>query len=401
MFHIPRFSLRWLLEDKHIAVFLLVLFNVLFVPIERGGISNVKVAVMGLCPFVFILNKPVVSRAVIWGIGYWLLIYFLSLLKGGMRFSTIGFKGMYIIMFITYYHYIYCKSAFSLDYFHRLLKYFILTYTIVLIGQQICILIGIRNMPLLNLQGQFFLSINKLPLLTLEPSHSARILTVLMLAYLRCVQIADGVKLTLRGLFNEEHRWVTIGFLWCMLTMGSGTAFIGLAIICVYFISPKTAIYVIPVFVAMFMVGQSMELEQMKRAELLSKAALTGDARVMHEADGSGAVRIIPVINLFTKTDLTKRETWIGKASMEKDYSWWQKTDGSVADQYGLIAFIVSIIFVYSCVIRRFFSVETLIFAGLLGLSLSNIYYFWGCFLVLTTVRYFQIQDERSLTVNN
>ena len=122
----------------------------------------------------------------------------------------------------------------------------------------------------------------------------------------------------------------------------------------------------------------------------------------MQEEEGSGAVRIIPVLNLFTKTDLTKKETWIGRQSMEKDKAWWSKTDSSIIDQYGLIAFLISMLLVYSCMIYRFFSVETLIFLFFIGFSINNIYYTWGCFMIMTAISWFQKQNEQgSLIIEN
>lgn len=136
---------------------------------------------------------------------------FLSLFKGEIRFSTLGFLAMYLIMFITYYDFI-IKGTFTLNYFQNILRSLIIVYGIVLILQQCCLLIGIRNMPIINLQNQFFLSITKLPSLTLEPSHSARILTVAMLGYLRCEEISISRKLTMGEIFDSKHRWVIILF---------------------------------------------------------------------------------------------------------------------------------------------------------------------------------------------
>ena len=263
-------------------------------------------------------------------------------------------------------------------------------YGVVLIGQQLCVLVGLRNMPLFNLQNQFYLSITKLPALTLEPSHSARILTFAMLGYLRCLEIKTGKKLTIQEWFDKEHRTVTFLFLWSMLMMGSGTAFIGVGILGLYFITKKTAIYIIPALIGLFIIGQSLELKHMDRVVTLAASATTGDAKAMQQADGSGASRLIPLVNAFTKTDLTELETWIGKTSMEKDKYWWMRTETKIYDQYGLLAFLISLIFVYACVINHFFSLETLLFLGLLGLSITNIYYLWGCFMIMTGVRYFQ-----------
>ena len=119
MKYFPQLSLKQLFNDRTIATFLLVLFCILFVPIEQSGISTVKVVVMALCPLIFILKKPYISKALLLGMGYWLVVYFLSLFKGEIRFSTLGFLAMYLIMFITYYDFI-IKGTFTLNYFHCL-----------------------------------------------------------------------------------------------------------------------------------------------------------------------------------------------------------------------------------------------------------------------------------------
>ena len=387
MFNVLKINV--LFSDKVLAKTMLVLFNIMFVPIEQGPFSPVKIACMGICPLIFIAKKPIITKALILCVLYWVICYLLSLLKGEMRFSTLGFLGMYLITYITYFSFI-VKGTFTLDYFTKVLKYLILAYGITLIGQQICVLVGLRNMPLFNLQNQFYLSITKLPSLTLEPSHSARILTFVMLGYLRCIEIKSGKKLTVKEWFNQEHRIGTLLFLWSMLMMGSGTAFIGVGILGLYFITKKTAIYIIPALIGLFIIGQSLELKQMDRVVTLATSATTGDAKEMQQADGSGATRLIPLINVFTKTDLTKKETWIGKKSMEKDKYWWRRTDTKIYDQYGLLAFVISVIFIYSCVIHRFLSIETILYLILLGFSIGNIYYTWGCLMIMTGVRYFQ-----------
>ena len=382
-------KIKFIYEDKVLATIMLVLFNIMFVPIEQGPFSPVKITLMWLCPLIFIAKKPIVTKALVLAAIYWVVCYTLSLLKGEMRFSTLGFLGMYLILYINYYSFI-VKGTFTLEYFTKVLKYLIIAYAVVLIGQQMCVLVGLRNMPLLNLQNQFFLSITKLPSLTLEPSHSARILTFTMLGYLRCMEIMKGKRITLQELFSPEQRIVTFSFLWSMLMMGSGTAFVGMGVLSFYFITRKTVIYIIPLIIGMFMLGQSMELKQMDRAVALAEAASTGSAEEAMAADGSGATRIIPVMNVFTKTDVTQLETWIGKKSMEKDKHWWMRTDTKIYDQYGLIAFIISLVFIYSCVIRHFFSIETLLYLILLGFTLGNIYYAWGCLMIMTGVTYFQ-----------
>lgn len=395
-------KIKFIYEDKVLATIMLVLFNIMFVPLEQGPFSPVKIGFMGICPLIFIAKKPIVTKALVLAAIYWLVCYTLSLLKGEIRFSTLGFLGMYLILYVNFYSFV-VKGTFTLDYFTKILQYLIMAYGITLIGQQLCVLVGLRNMPLFNLQNQFFLSITKLPALTLEPSHSARILTFAMLGYLRCLEIKKGKKPTIQEWFDKDHRTVTFLFLWSMLMMGSGTAFVGMGVLSLYFITRKTVIYIIPLIIGMFMLGQSMELKQMNRAVALAEAASTGSAEEAMAADGSGAVRVVPLVNAFTKTDLLELETWIGMKSMDTSQRKALK-DRKIYDQYGLIAFVISLVFIYSCVIHYFFSLESLLFLLLLGFSINNIYYIWGCFMIMTGVTYFQknnIGQQVILTILN
>lgn len=368
----------------------------------EGSATNsiIKLGVMGLAPIIFLLRGAVISKAFIFGMGYWLWCYFSSLFTGEQRFSTIGFLGMYIITFIVFYNFL-RKGVFTFVYFKQLLRILIMAFGIVLICQQICMLVGLRSMPLVNLNNQFFLSLTKLPILTLEPSHSARVLAALVLCYWRMYEIENGEKLSLKHLFMGEMRKPMILFFWSMLTMGSGTAFIALGILSLYFITKETYLYVMPFMLAMYLISGTMELTQFERARRLADASLTGDTEMIQEADESGASRIIPVINTITKTDLSNTDTWVGKGTAKIDSLWWTKMDRKIGviDQYGIIGFIISMLLVYCCMIRRFISIETLFFIGLLGMSIGNIYYAWGCLTLFAGVRYFQEQKEQGILI--
>ncbi len=392
-------SLRAIFRDRVFATLFFIVLCIQFVAIEGYGVSPVKVGVMALASFLFILKTPYVSKALLWGLVYWLIVYFVASYHGEMRFSTIGYLGMFIITYIVYYTLI-GRGAFTFSYFTKLLKWLIIVYGIILILQQISILVGVRNIPFINLHNQYFLAINKLPSLSIEPSHSARILAVAMLGYLRCVELREGKTVSFSRLFSKEHRWVTILFLWAMLTMGSGTAFIALGLLSLYFIRWRTAIYVIPLLCGAFFVGQSLEIKQMERAVNITQAFTTGENERVLVADHSAAARVIPLMNFF-RLDFMEKDTWLGHGTdysqrISENYNTQIKATviGNI-NEYGLLSFIVVVIFAYSCMIRRFFSMETLLFLFLFGMTLSNLYYQWGCMMIFTAVRYFQVQNEK------
>lgn len=348
---------------------------------------------MAICPLIFLFKVPFVSSAFWWGILYFISCLLMSLLHCNMRFSTIGYLGLFIGMYITYYNLIYSK-CFTLNYFIKLVRILIIAFGICLLLQQISILIGLRNIPFINLVGQFYLAIDKLPSLTIEPSHSARILTVLMYSYIKCTELKNDQHLSLSKMLSSGNKWTTYCFLWSMLTMGSGTAFIGLGLLSLHFITKQNFIYTIPTLLLLIAIGEVVEIKQMKRAtNLLEATVVSRDVNTMHETEGSGAIRIIPIVNTFTDIDLFASETWLGKGTQTKEYAadFWKRTTDKVVivEQYGLISFILSLFLVFKCAIRNFFSIETLLFLGLLSMTLSNIYYAWTIMMIFTTIKYF------------
>lgn len=394
-------SLRYILSNEFLAsayIFVLCTFLLFF----EGNITSspLKLGIMGLAPFLFLFRVPLLNRVLVLGGSFWFLCLFFSFLNDNVRFSTIGYLGMFIISFIVFYNLIH-RDAFSFNYFYRFIGKLITIFGVVIILQQLAIMIGFRDFKLINLYNQDFLSITHVPSLSIEPSHTARILTVLMLAYIRCVELSEDDKsVTIMQLFSSDHRKITILFIWSMLTMGSGTAFIGLGLLSIYFVRLKTAAYIIPLLLFLVYLGDNMEIENMQRAIRVSQTVAGGGSiEEIEQADGSASARIIPLVNTFTKTDLTDITTWIGHGTNKEDSLWWTDKERKldIVSQYGLIVFILSLILVYKCMIRNLFSIETLLFFFLFGLSLGNIFYTWGAMMVFSSVRYFQIQDEKGL----
>ena len=366
--------------------------SVQIVPIEGYDISIVKVAMMGICLFVFLFRVPYLSKAVVYSLIYWSTCAFPVFFHTFFRFSTLGYAGLFLITFITYYNLVY-KGVFSLDLFQKILKTLICVFAGALIFQQACVLIGLRNVAFLNLVGADYYAWNRLPVLTCEPSHTAVILTGFFLGYLRCVEIKNGVKPSFSVLFNKEHRVVTFAYLWLTFTMGSGTGWLGFSIICLYFVNMRSFYYVLPILIMLFIILQQSDNVQFRRALSAAQATVTGDIDKIQEADGSASVRIVPMINTFKDIDLSKKESWIGKGTFigERDSAWKNSARKiSVIDQYGLLAFLTSLFLLFSCMIKNIISLETMCFVILLMMSLSNAYMTWSMLLVFTTIRYFQ-----------
>lgn len=388
---IPRISaiIRHI-TDKNIATAILVIMNIQLVFIEGYTISPLKVGMMALMPFILLLRVPYISKAFLLGSLYLINIIISALLHAEtFRLSTIGYLGMFVITFFTFYNYIY-SGVFSLEYFIKLVKAMIIAYSVCLICQQVLILAGIRFMPLVNLNNQFFLSIDKLPSLSLEPSHTARILGVLYYAYLKCNEYKQGATINIKQIFEKEHRWITLAFLWPMLTMGSGTAFICLGILSLYFMKGAYLLLAIPVFIGVYFTLSFFEVQQFKRASSVVEATLTGDTQTVMETDGSAASRIMPMLNTINAIDLNDFDTWFGHGV---DYNLHEKKNGGKdligeINDYGLIAYILGLILVFSCAIK-FRSLATIMYFLGVGGGTGNIAYAWGSLMIFACIRYF------------
>ena len=173
--------------NTKIATFYLVLMCVHMHFFEGHTISPIKVVAMSVAPLILLARCAYFSKAVLFGVLYWLSCFLSAYHHPGFRFSTMAYSGMFVMTFIMFYNLVH-KGAFTLEYFIKLVRWMILAYAGCLVLQQCSILVGIRFMPLINLDNQFYLSIYKLPSLSHEPSSTARIMGALFYAYFKCNQ---------------------------------------------------------------------------------------------------------------------------------------------------------------------------------------------------------------------
>jgi hypothetical protein len=283
-----------------------------------------------------------------------------------------------------------------LDYFIRLVKWLILAYFVVLVLQQFTLLLGIHYFPLINLQF-----INRgigANSLSGEPSSEARILAIAFFSLIRAYEIEYSRKISLAELYKEA-KWPCIGFFWSMCTMGSGTAFVALPIVLLYFVRKKYLFVLVPLMFILPAIVSFIEFKPLQRAFNAAEVTLTLDKNKVMEDDGSAARGIMPMLNTVTTLDLFSSETWFGNgidAIMSRGGYMARMKESKilVIDEYGLICFIIMQIFIYSCVIKSFFSLESLIWILIFSMSFSNVAYVWGVMILFASVRYFQSKHD-------
>ena len=383
------------------ALFLIVVFCVRYIPIDtRAGVSYFKFVVALFCPFVFIAFSPKISKAFLLIVVYALFVLFASMMHPQtLRWSTIVYNLSYWLMFLTFYNLIYERQVFDADFFIRFLKGFIIAYFVLLLIQQVAIVAGVKYLPVINLT-QFLdrgIGANSF---SGEPSASARVLVVLFLALVRMFELKYERGLFFRDIYREA-KWPTIGFLWCMLTMGSGTAFVALGILSLYFVRRQYAFVMIPLLIIFYSIIPYVDFVPLQRAYNAFNAFLTLDVDVIMRTDGSAAARLMPLVNTITSLDLTDWETWFGHGvdhALSDGLFSSKVMIGGIGD-YGLLSFIVMQILVYTCAIRHFFSLETLFWVFIFNMTLGNVPFQWGCLMIFTAVRYFQEQNERGVLI--
>lgn len=392
--NIWRFNLKCIFSLEQITlrrytILILYLMLTQFIPIEsRAGVSWVKVAMMTITPFVLVRYLKI-TKAFICAFMYmsWIFITAYILHPWNFRASTVIYLYMFVITYVAFYNFVWVQKVFTLDYFIKLVRNLMYILTIVLIVQQVCIIIGIKHLPLINLSQILNRGIGANSL-TYEPSTFARVMGVLYYAYLKCNEYRSGVKLSLSSIFSAEHRWVTISFLWSMLTMGSGTAFICLGVLSLYFMRGFQFFYAIPIFVGVYFTLDFFEVKQFNRAVSAAQATMTGDAQEVAQADGSASARIAPMLNTLNM-DFTELKSWVGEGCDTglKYRHTANRYMGEIND-YGLIAYILSLLIVFSCAIKPLSLASLMFFMGIGG-GTGNIPYGWGVLMLLTCVRYF------------
>lgn len=373
------------------ATIVVIFYGIYYIPIDSFGINApIKMALMVSSFFVLLFFTFKTSKAFIWGTIYLIFQYCVaSFHPETFRLSTYIYSTLLVLTYICFYNLVYIERVFTIDHFIRICKWFMIAYFIVCIIQQLLIVIGIKYLPLVNL----FLVLDRglgCQSLSVEPSHFGRFMLVFYYAYVKCCEYKrDEGPFTLGELLSGEHKWVTIRFLWMMLTMGSGTAFVCLILFALYFVRQHNWYYVIPILIISYAGIQVSGIEQLDRATSVINATTTMDKEAVQEADGSAAARISPIINSIN-ADFSKKETWLGYGiDYSRNEHGFVKQTQTLFDDYGFIFYIISLIFTFTCA-YKFWSLGCIfMFAGVGGGFGSNIQYAWELAMVMTCIRYF------------
>lgn len=373
------------------ATILIIFYGIYYMPIDSFGMNApIKMALMASSVFVLLFYTFKTSKALILGIMYLIFQYTVaSFHPETFRWSTYIYSILLVLTYVCFYNLVYIEKVFTIDHFIRICKWFMLLFFVVCVIQQVFTLAGIGYLPLLNMMQVLDRGIG-CQSLTAEPSHFGRFMLVFYYAYVKCQEYKRGEgPFTLSELFSGEHKWVTIRFLWMMLTMGSGTAFVCLILFALYFVRKDNWYYITPILVVCYILLQNSGIEALDRATNTIEATATLDKETIQQTDGSAAARISPIINSIN-ADFSKKETWLGYGiDYGKNRSSFSRQTATLFEDYGFIFYIISLVFAFNCA-YRFWSLGCIfMFAGVAGGMGTNIQYAWELAMVMTCVRYF------------
>ena len=373
------------------ATILIIFYGIYYMPIDSFGMNApIKMALMVSSIVVLLFYTFKTSKALILGIMYLIFQYTVaSFHPETFRWSTYIYSILLVLTYVSFYNLVYIEKVFTIDHFIKICKWFMMLYFVWCIVQQVFTAIGINYFPLFNMMQVLDRGIG-CQSLSMEPSTFGRFMLVFYYAYVKCCEYKRGEgPFTLSELFSGEHKWVTIRFLWMMLTMGSGTAFVCLILFALYFVRKHNWYYVIPTLVVCYILLQDSGIEALNRATKTIEATATLDKETIQETDGSASARIAPIINSLN-ADFSKKETWLGYGiDYNKSNSLFYKQAGTLFDDYGFLFYIFTLIFTFTCG-YHFFSLATIfMFAGVGGELNTNIQYVWELAMVMTCIRYF------------
>lgn len=363
----------------------------------EGNRNLLLIGIMALSP-ILILNYGRLDRKNIWLILFMgsIIVFPLVHQPQSMRWSTVLYSVMFCLTFLAYQGLLH-RSYFTPKKYLQLLKFLILAYFIVLVIQQLCVIAGL---PIFNVSNYNPSDPWKLNALAAEPSHSARIVALLMYCYIIIKELVINRKYNFREDIKKD-KWVWLAFIWTMVTMGSGTAFLFLAIVLLKFIRFKNLIPVFVLTAGILVLVSLFEISAVERTTKTVVATLTLDEATIIEADHSASFRIVPLIVLAKKMDFATLNFWFGHGvDQVKTFMYLHIPGGgdevagggllAMAYEFGYISFILFCIFSYKvCFSQKDFLFPFIFWFLLVFMNGINSQIVWLCIILLFTNRHF------------
>ncbi|KAA8482028.1 hypothetical protein F1649_12870 [Arcticibacter tournemirensis] len=364
------------------------------------GMNYILIAVMGIVPILLVFQFRAIanrSTSLVYAVFGTMLLSSL-LHSDAFRIDTILYSLMFIFTFV-YYCYLVDRTPLTVDVYGKLIVFLLWAFFVTMVCQQIC---AFLNLPIVNYRvgDQSTFKVNSL---ASEPSYFGKIVTLLMISYITIREVVSGEKYKLSNGFKQD-RTIWIIFLYQMLFCGSSFALILLAVVLFKYakITLKSVMLLAPFVILATTVLGNLDLVVLERVLKIGEAILTLDENKIFEADQSGAFRIVPTIYYFKQVSFFSPDFWLGagidhtKNVMPTLMASLDEHDFAVGLfpafiwDFGLIATIVLLIFVFRYGIAKDSKVDFLIWLLIVLDAPFNTQLFWITIMLMFSNKFFR-----------
>lgn len=392
--------------SREIVVLLSVFLTAVVIFSGADQRNYLVIILIAIVPLLCLIQFPFV-RSSEWPIYVFALSLLLTVLlhRDIFRPTSIIYSYLFIISFVFIIRLLH-ENHFKQETYSLFLKYMIFAYAGVLVIQQVCVVLGL---PVFNQIVVDFTARFKLNSLAPEPTYSAVVLPLLMLSYMRLREIKLGRKYNF--IKDSADEWlVWIAFIYPMVTMGSGTAFIALILIVFYLIdfgNWKLAIMGVGLFGGAILLLDIFHVEAYMRALNFLKVVFTFDPYLIIITDHSASFRVVPSILYLRMFDITSLNTWFGYG-IDFDISYFPEIIPGLEDEtgaggifptfvmnFGVLSAIALLTMIRKFCLRSWWSIETLFWIVLVSVWGLNNQFAWAALFLLACNKYFFDLNKR------
>ncbi|MCB1330461.1 MAG: hypothetical protein KDK28_13965 [Maritimibacter sp.] len=299
-------SNRLTISSRNILTFLVVAYALVFAPLVDAGLRNYMALIAASvgAAMIVLLNLRVGTQVffavALFGmmattpadvsLGNGILSVFLTALYSAGYFAIVG---------------VFARLADKKRFAENIMRKIIYAFAIVSVVQMLASLVGLPVPNVIASKGMW--SYNSL---AMEPSQLGRVVGITLLAYLIVVR-PDTRAESFREMFRK-HRGVLLASFVAMMLSGSALAAIALPVALVLAHSLRWAAAIAFVTLVASPVILLIDYEPLRRSVNLLSSLGSLDIATLHEADASGAARVIPLLLYFQKASLLDLSFWFG-----------------------------------------------------------------------------------------
>jgi hypothetical protein len=393
-------------KELFIWIILISMATAFSFALDERQMNLLLVGIMGVIPIFLIIQFPYLQKTERYI--YFLIItisissvYHMAL----FRISTLLYTLMFLFTFI-YYKRLITSLHFKIEQYIKILKSLLFAYFIFLIIRQFFVLINSPYIPNFILGD---LEIYKLNSLAPEPSHTARVVAVLMYSFIMMREIRLERSYNLRK-DGVKDIFIWFSFLYLVITMGSGFAIVLFLVFILKFLEFKKVFYLLPLVALITIIILNLNLLPVLRVLNFGKAVIQLDTNLMILADHSASIRVVPVFLYLNMIDIFNLNTWLGYGTDFSANLIPTMVTGIAQGEYsgglfpaffidrGLICAITLFLMIHKFCLTKLFSFDTFFLILLIFASGLNTQIFWISILLFTTNKYFYQSSLKNTT---